>query len=483
MELFSSPRRVTGGDRARERSTTPAASGRCSWIAALDVGVPLTRDLATRPARRSTASSTRVSSPANPLDAWGTGHDADRIFRDSPPRAARRSRGRRAWRSWSISRGRASPTTRATSRSRATCSRRSTKPFCVLSNLASAVALRGGALSCATRASPCSRAPRPGWWRSAHLLRAPRRTGAPGRRRRRRRSPTRCAPGGANAWRPASEVGELEGLALLADYGVPVVEARAASSADDAVAAADRDRLPGRAEDRGARRAAQVGRRRREGSGSSTVTRCAPRTRTWPAGSVRRSRSGRWRPRASRSRSASCGTPRSARSCSWRPAGSSSSCCTTARWRSRRSTRPARARLVDRLKIRPLLDGVRGAEPSDVDALVRAISRLSVLAADLGDLLERPRREPGDRLAERLRRGRRARDPGDVLVGGLVPGGPRQPSSSSSAYGSNAFVQGLPGATHRVRFATSATIPNMIALDSGPSAGSGCTQMSCPSAP
>jgi hypothetical protein len=43
--------------------------------------------------------------------------------------------------------------------------------------------------------------------------------------------------------------------------------------------------------------------------------------------------------------------------------------------------------LVDRLKIRPLLDGVRGAEPSDVDALVRAISRLSVLAADLGDLL------------------------------------------------------------------------------------------------
>ena len=44
-------------------------------------------------------------------------------------------------------------------------------------------------------------------------------------------------------------------------------------------------------------------------------------------------------------------------------------------------------RLVDRLKIRPLLDGVRGAEPSDVDALVRAISRLSVLAADLGDLL------------------------------------------------------------------------------------------------
>ena len=44
-------------------------------------------------------------------------------------------------------------------------------------------------------------------------------------------------------------------------------------------------------------------------------------------------------------------------------------------------------RLVDRLKIRPLLEGLRGAQPSDVDALVRAISRLSVLAGDLGDLL------------------------------------------------------------------------------------------------
>jgi len=44
-------------------------------------------------------------------------------------------------------------------------------------------------------------------------------------------------------------------------------------------------------------------------------------------------------------------------------------------------------RLVDRLQMRPLLDGVRGAPAGDVASLAHAVSRLSVLAADLGDLL------------------------------------------------------------------------------------------------
>ena len=45
-------------------------------------------------------------------------------------------------------------------------------------------------------------------------------------------------------------------------------------------------------------------------------------------------------------------------------------------------------RLVDRLQMRRLLDGVRGAEASDVAALAHAVSRLSLLAGDLGDLIE-----------------------------------------------------------------------------------------------
>ena len=44
-------------------------------------------------------------------------------------------------------------------------------------------------------------------------------------------------------------------------------------------------------------------------------------------------------------------------------------------------------RLIDRLQMRPLLDGVRGAPAADIDRLAHAVSRLSVLAADLGDRL------------------------------------------------------------------------------------------------
>jgi hypothetical protein len=49
----------------------------------------------------------------------------------------------------------------------------------------------------------------------------------------------------------------------------------------------------------------------------------------------------------------------------------------------------ARARgLLDRLAVRPLLDGVRGAPPADLDAVATAVVRLSVLAADLGPALD-----------------------------------------------------------------------------------------------
>jgi hypothetical protein len=44
--------------------------------------------------------------------------------------------------------------------------------------------------------------------------------------------------------------------------------------------------------------------------------------------------------------------------------------------------------LIGRLRIRPLLDGVRGAAPANVSSLAHAVSRLSLLAQDLGDLVE-----------------------------------------------------------------------------------------------
>jgi acyl-CoA synthetase (NDP forming) len=49
----------------------------------------------------------------------------------------------------------------------------------------------------------------------------------------------------------------------------------------------------------------------------------------------------------------------------------------------------ARARsMIDRLEFRPLLDGVRGGQPADVDGVARAIVALSWLASDLGSHLE-----------------------------------------------------------------------------------------------
>ena len=45
-------------------------------------------------------------------------------------------------------------------------------------------------------------------------------------------------------------------------------------------------------------------------------------------------------------------------------------------------------RLIAELRVRPLLAGVRGAPPADLDAVVRAITGLSELAVELGDELE-----------------------------------------------------------------------------------------------
>jgi len=47
----------------------------------------------------------------------------------------------------------------------------------------------------------------------------------------------------------------------------------------------------------------------------------------------------------------------------------------------------AAARLIDRLKVRRLLDGVRGQPPADIGAVAEALARFSVMIADLGDLI------------------------------------------------------------------------------------------------
>jgi acyl-CoA synthetase (NDP forming) len=46
---------------------------------------------------------------------------------------------------------------------------------------------------------------------------------------------------------------------------------------------------------------------------------------------------------------------------------------------------PRARRLIDRLRVRPLLDGARGSAPFDTDALVDAVLKLSALATELGN--------------------------------------------------------------------------------------------------
>ncbi len=46
------------------------------------------------------------------------------------------------------------------------------------------------------------------------------------------------------------------------------------------------------------------------------------------------------------------------------------------------------ARLLDRLRVRPLLDGYRGAEPADRTAVTAAIVSVATIAVELGDLLD-----------------------------------------------------------------------------------------------
>jgi succinyl-CoA synthetase beta subunit len=183
------------------------------------------------------------------------------------------------------------------------------------------------------------------------------------------------------------EISELEGLALLADYGVPVVPARGAATADEAVAAAaalgwpvvlktaapgvqhksdvggvvvgvvDQDVLRDAYADLAARLGPQV-----------TVAALAPTGVELALGIVRDPTFG---PLVLVAAGGILVELLGDRKLALPPLDEAGA-----------------RRLIDGLQVRPLLDGIRGAPASDIDAVAHAVSRLSVLAADLGDLLE-----------------------------------------------------------------------------------------------
>jgi acyl-CoA synthetase (NDP forming) len=192
-------------------------------------------------------------------------------------------------------------------------------------------------------------------------------------------------------WRRRFESGESfderEGLALLADFGVPVVAHAGAASRDEAVAAAERLGFPV------VLKTAAPGVQHKSDVGGVRVGLREPTAVAEAYGEL----AGALGPEVTVAKMVPPGVELAlgiVRDPQFGPlvlvaAGG----VLVEVLKDRRLAMPpldeARARrLVDALKMRPLLDGVRGGPACDVDALVRAVVALGGLAHDLGDRLE-----------------------------------------------------------------------------------------------
>jgi acyl-CoA synthetase (NDP forming) len=382
MELFSSPRRVTTGGGI---ASIHDSGGERALLVDLgaDLGVPF--------ARISDATTERIQAAldpgleaANPLDAWGTGIDADRIFvesfhalHDDPDTAAL---------AFVVDMTRqGEPHDEGYLHVAREVFSSTTKPFCILSNLASAVANDEAALL-RDDGIPVLEGTASGLAALRHLL-----AYRDGRARPPIVPPEPVSDDVRERWRArlasGHEVSELEGLALLADYGVPTMQVRGATSVDGAIAAAEEVGWPV------AMKTAAPGVHHKSDVGGVVLG----LANADALGVAYEDMSTRLGPDVVVAQMAPPGVELAlgiVRDPQFGPlvlvaAGG----VLVEVLHDRRLAFPPldapRARAsIDRLGVRPLLDGVRGASPADVDALARAVSRLSVLAADLGDQLD-----------------------------------------------------------------------------------------------
>jgi acetate---CoA ligase (ADP-forming) len=378
MELFSSPRRVGGG---RGIASVHDSGGERALLADLagDLGVPFASiSEQTRSAIQAALDPGLVAE--NPLDAWGTGIDADRIFRDAlvalhddPDTAAL---------VFAVDLTRqGEPYDEGYLQVALDVFAATSKPFCVLSNLASAVDDREASML-REAGIPVLEGTDSGLRALLHLLhdheygqRPPVRSAPPVSPEVRERWQARLASG--------DEVSELEGLELLADYGIRVVAGRTAGSPQDARAAAAELGYPvvlktaapgvGHKSDVDGVRLGLAGPDELDEAYRDLAARLGPQVvvaRMAPPGVE-----------------IALGVVRDA------TFGPLVLVAAGGVWvevlGDRRLAMPpldkARARrLVDGLRVRPLLDGMRGDAPSDVDALADAVANLSRLAIDLG---------------------------------------------------------------------------------------------------
>lgn len=382
LELFSAPRRVRSGSGIA--SVHDSGGERVLLVdLAADAGVPFARI-----SQSTTDAVQDVLDPgltaANPLDAWGTGIDADRIFVDAfralhadpevaalvfsvdmtrqgePHDAGYLEVAKQVWSS-------------------------TDKPFCVQSNLASAVDLTE-AHYLREMGIPVLEGTESALRALGHLLED---------RTVRERPPVRPAPlpptEVRERWRArlssGEQLDEFEGLALLDDYGVPVIATARAASRDEAVAAARVIGLP------------------------AVVKTAAPGIgHKSDVGGVRLGLKDDAAVRAAYDDIASRLGPQVAVA-AMAPKGvelalgvvvdpqfgplvlAAAGGVLVELLKDRKLGLPPldddrATRLLDGLRSRPLLDGFRGEPPADVPAVARALVALSVLAADLGDRLE-----------------------------------------------------------------------------------------------
>jgi acyl-CoA synthetase (NDP forming) len=381
MELFSTPRRIAGGSGIA--SVHDSGGERALFVdVAADEGVPFARIADATVARIQDVLDPGLVA-ANPLDAWGTGIDADRIFReafaalaDDPDVAAM---------AFVVDLTRqGEPHDEGYLQIARDVFASTTKPFCVLSNLASAVAndeahlLRDAGI-------PVLEGTTSGLRALGHLL---------AERAFRERAPVVPPRPVADAvrerWRERLATGrgvtELEGLALLADYGVPAVDARDASSEEAAIAAADAIGYPVAVKTSAAdvsHKSDVDGVRLGLGDGDAVaaayrdvagrlgsevvVAAMAPPGVEMALGIVRDPQFG---PLVLVAAGGVLVELLRDRRLAFPPLDE-----------------PAARRMIDALRARPLLDGLRGAPAADAGALASAVSRLSLVADDLGDLL------------------------------------------------------------------------------------------------
>jgi acyl-CoA synthetase (NDP forming) len=382
MELFSSPRRV---GRGRGIATVHDSGGERAMLVDLahDLGVPFA-DVsdATLAAIQDALDPGLIA--ANPLDAWGTGIDADAIFRASFTALAADDDTAAVGFVVDLTH-QGEPYNEGYLQIARDVWDTTTKPFCVLSNLASAVSpaeahvLRDHGIPVLEGTDSGLRALRHLLHDAAHRSLPPLEPAAPLAVATRERWRGRLASG--------APLSELEGLALLADYGVPTVAAVPASSSDEAATVAESIGFPV------ALKTAASGVTHKSDVGGVLLGLKDEAA----VGAAYEHVAARLGPEVVVAAMAPAGVEVAVgvvRDPSFGPlvlvaaGGVLVELLTDRRLGLPPLDEPRARRLVDGLQMRSILDGVRGAPPADVDALVHAVVRLSVLAEDLGDLLD-----------------------------------------------------------------------------------------------